>query len=207
MKKVDLEHYPRKEHFEFFKTFDEPLWGLTWELDCSFAYKYCKKQAISFYAFYLYRTLQAGNQVKEFKHRIIDDQIYEVETLSASATILRDDHTFGFSLIRFDSYFNVFAENIRKETERVRSQKGLVMQNEIDVIHISVVPWIRFTSLSHARSFSFKDSIPKISYGKLQFDDDKVLMPVSVHINHALADGYHVGLFVEVFEELMNTPL
>ncbi len=207
MKKIDLEHYPRKDHFEFFKTFDEPFWGLTWDLDCSFAYRYCKKESFSFYTFYLFRTLQAANSIKEFKYRIIDDQIYEVDTVSASATILRDDHTFGFSLIRFDADFDVFNDNIRKETERVRNQKGLVMQNEIDVMHISVVPWIRFTSLSHARSFTFKDSIPKVSYGKLQFDEDRIQMPVSVHVNHALADGYHVGQFVESFEELMNTPL
>ncbi len=29
-------------------------------------------------------------------------------------------------------------------------------------------------------------------------------MPVSIHVHHALADGYHVGLFVNKFQELMN---
>jgi chloramphenicol O-acetyltransferase type A len=32
----------------------------------------------------------------------------------------------------------------------------------------------------------------------------KKTMPVSVHVHHGLADGYHVGLFVERFQELMN---
>ncbi len=206
MKKIDLNNYPRKDHFEFFRTFDEPLWGLTLDLDCTFAYQYCKKESVSFYAFYLYRTLQAANDTKELKYRIIDDDIYEVDFVSASATILRDDHTFGFSLIRFDNDFNTFTENIRKETERVKNQRGLVMQNDIDVIHISVIPWVRFTALSHARSFHYKDSIPKISYGKLHDDGDQLLMPVSLHVNHALVDGYHAGQFIDRFESLMNTP-
>lgn len=207
MKKIDLEHYPRKDHFEFFRRFDEPLWGLTWDLNCSFAYDYCKKESISFYAFYLYRTLQAANATKELRYRIIDNDIYEVEAVSASATILREDHTFGFSLIRFDPDFEVFAENIRKETERIQNQKGLEMQNDIDVIHISALPWVQFTSLSHARSFHYKDSIPKISYGKLHSVADQLLMPVSIHVNHALVDGYHVGQFIERFESLMKSPV
>ncbi len=29
-------------------------------------------------------------------------------------------------------------------------------------------------------------------------------MPVAVHVHHALADGYHIGLFVEKFQELLH---
>jgi chloramphenicol O-acetyltransferase type A len=30
------------------------------------------------------------------------------------------------------------------------------------VIHFSAIPWLDFTSLSHARSYTFPDSCPKI---------------------------------------------
>ena len=29
-------------------------------------------------------------------------------------------------------------------------------------------------------------------------------MPISIHVHHALMDGYEVGLFVEEFQKLMN---
>ena len=29
-------------------------------------------------------------------------------------------------------------------------------------------------------------------------------MPVSIHGHHALMDGYHVGMFVEKFQNLLN---
>jgi chloramphenicol O-acetyltransferase type A len=29
-------------------------------------------------------------------------------------------------------------------------------------------------------------------------------MPVSIHVHHGLMDGYHVGLFVDEFQRLMN---
>ncbi len=34
--------------------------------------------------------------------------------------------------------------------------------------------------------------------------DGKKSMPVAIHVNHALMDGYHVSLFVDEFQKLMN---
>jgi len=58
--------------------------------------------------------------------------------------------------------------------------------------------------LSHARSFSFPDSIPKISFGKMTELDGVKTMPVSVHVHHGLMDGFHVGQFVDKFQQLMD---
>ena len=32
-------------------------------------------------------------------------------------------------------------------------------------------------------------------------------MPVSINVHHALMDGYHVGLFIEKFQKLLNGSL
>jgi chloramphenicol O-acetyltransferase type A len=75
----------------------------------------------------------------------------------------------------------------------------------MNVIHFSTVPWVNFTSLSHARSFTFPDSCPKISFGKMMIGiDGKRTMSMSIHAHHGLMDGYHVGQFVDCFQELMN---
>lgn len=63
---------------------------------------------------------------------------------------------------------------------------------------------MHFTSLSHARSFAFPDSVPKISVGKIIPQGDQLLMPVSVHVHHALVDGYHVGQFFEILQARMG---
>jgi chloramphenicol O-acetyltransferase type A len=35
-------------------------------------------------------------------------------------------------------------------------------------------------------------------------ENGKRKMPVSMHVHHGLADGYHAGLFYNKFQELMN---
>lgn len=204
---LDLENWNRKEHFLFFKQFEEPFFGLTVEIDCTKAYKNAKELRTSFFVYYLHKTLVAVNTIECFRYRIQDDSIYIYDTIDVSATIMREDKTFGFSLIEYARDFEVFAGNTNQEIERIQNTTGLFTREfkEVNVIHFSAVPWINFSSLSHARSYTFPDSCPKISFGKMIITNDgKRTMSMSIHVHHGLMDGYHVGQFVDCFQELMN---
>jgi chloramphenicol O-acetyltransferase type A len=108
-------------------------------------------------------------------------------------------------LIEFDENLATFAEITKKEIARIQVTPGLITRDfEINLIHFSAVPWIDFTSYSHARSFTWPDSCPKISSGKMTDENGKKTMAIAVHVHHGLADGYHVGQFLTLLQELMN---
>lgn len=204
--KLNINTWNRKEHFEFFSSMEEPFYGLTLEIDCTKAYETAKQKQISFFTYYLHKTLQAINSIENFKYRIIDKELYLYDRIDVSATIMRDDKTFGFSLIEFDNDIIKFSKNVEEEVARIQQTKGLFTRDfpETNLIHFSAIPWVNFTSLSHARSFTFPDSCPKISFGKLMETNGKKTMAMSIHVHHGLIDGYHVGLFIEEFEKQMN---
>ena len=204
---LDLENWNRKEHFAHFKQMEEPFFGVTVEIDCTKAYQTAKELNVSFFIYYLHKTLVAVNSVENFKYRIADDKIYINDHIDASATIGREDGTFGFSLIEFNPDFNLFKENALAEIERIQNTTGLFTRSFDDdnLIHFSAIPWINFTSISHARSYTFPDSCPKISFGKMiTSETGKRTISMSVHVPHALMDGLHVGQFIDRFEEEMN---
>jgi chloramphenicol O-acetyltransferase type A len=147
----------------------------------------------------------AVNAIPEMRYRLIEQEVYDVETVHASATVLRDDKTFGYSKMIFDEDFKVFSLNVQAEIDRIKAESGLdVMKGMVDVIHFTAIPWIKFTSISHARHFAVEDSMPKISTGKIYQEHSKIFMPFSVHVNHALVDGYHLGQFIEKLESLFK---
>lgn len=92
--------------------------------------------------------------------------------------------------------------------DRIRDGRGLMLeevrQNEV---HYSAILWVKFTSLSHSRNYSNEYSCPKFSFGKITLKNGKRTMPVSINVHHALMDGYHVGLFIEKFQKLLNGSL
>ena len=203
---LDLNTWNRKEHFLFFKQMEEPFFGVTVPIDCTIAYAKAKAMGMSFFAYYLYKTLVAVNNTKAFRYRIIDDNVFIFDQIDASATILREDKTFGFSLMEYSEDMAEFAEITKKEITRIQNTTGLITRDfSENLIHFSAVPWVNFTSYSHARSFTFPDSCPKISFGKMMEENGKKTMQMSVHVHHGLVDGYDVGLFISAFEELMNT--
>lgn len=204
---LDIENWPRKEHFLFFKQFEEPFFGLTVEIDCTKAYATAKELGTPFFVIYLHKTLVAVNTIESFRYRINDDTIYIYDTIDVSATIMREDNTFGFSLIEYSPDFEVFASNALNEIERIKNTSRLFTREfpNDNLIHFSAIPWINFSSLSHARSYTFPDSCPKISFGKMMVaDNGKKTMSMSIHVHHGLMDGFHVGQFVEYFQKLMN---
>lgn len=206
MKKlIDLDNWNRKEHFLFFSKFDEPFFGVTVKVDCTIAYQKAKEKGVSFFLYYLYRALKAANGVENFRYRIIENQPYDYATTNASPTINRPNGTFGFAYINYFENENKFYEYALQEIENVKNSTSLLPSiSGENVIHFSAIPWIDFTSISHARNFSHPDSCPKISFGKMTENNGQKEMSVSIHVHHALMDGYHVGLFIEKFQSLLS---
>lgn len=204
---IDFATWPRREHFAFFSQFDEPFWGLTTALDCTRAHAEAKRLGVSFYLYYLHAAATAANRVPEFRYRIEDGRVVCYDQVHLSPTIGRADHTFGFGFIGFRAALADFVPLAQHEIARVQALGGLGLSDATarpDVLHCSALPWVQFTGLSHARSFRSADSCPKISFGKLFVEGHDLRLPVSVHVHHGLADGYHVGEFLRILQELLS---
>ncbi|WP_207536178.1 chloramphenicol acetyltransferase [Desertivirga arenae] len=202
---IDLGTWNRKEHFSFFSKFEEPFFGITVEVDCTRAYVNTKKMGKSFFLYYLYRALKAANQIENFRYRILDDKVFLFDEVHASPTIPRPDNTFGFGYIDYQTEEELFYKNALEEVQRVQGSTTLYPTvSGRSVILFSALPWLSFTSISHASNFSAKDSSPRISFGKVNEKNGVKTMPVAIHVHHGLSDGYHIGLFVEKFQALLN---
>ncbi|UOQ78561.1 chloramphenicol acetyltransferase [Hymenobacter sp. 5516J-16] len=204
---VDLSTWNRQEHFAFFSAFEEPFFGVVAEVDATRAYARAKDLGVSFFQLYLHCALTAVNEVEALRYRIEEGQVYCYDQVHVSATLTRPDHTFGFSFVPYASSLTEFGVGLAAEMEAVRQTTGLRLTpttGRPDVVHFSALPWISFTSLTHARSFGHPDSIPKISVGKTRRQGEALLLPVAVNVHHGLADGYHVGLFLAAFQRELD---
>lgn len=205
-KYLNIEKWSRKDHFLFFSKFEEPFFGICSRVDCTKAIQTCKNNGYSFFQFYLHACLQAVNSIIDFRYRIQEGKVLVYDEIGASSTVNRPNGTFGFSYIPFERDFIQFSSQTTTILEEVRNSKELLPSGSADnVIHFSVLPWLDFTSVSHARPFSAEDSCPKITIGKVIEHNGKSSFAVSIHAHHALMDGYHIGLFVEAFQKQLDS--
>ena len=202
---IDLATWKRREHFEVFKGFDEPLFGITVKVECSLAYSKAKELGYPFSLYYLYLSLKSVNEIEEFRYRIEGDKVYCYDSVGAGPTIFREDETYGVGHIAYFEDMAEFINKAKQEVERVKAERGLKFPvTGENIIHYSTLPWADFTAINHARRLDIGRSIPKITFGKITREEDNMWLPVDVHANHALMDGFHVGKFIERFRELLK---
>ena len=207
MKKIPLEGWPRKEHYQFFQDFDYPYFSLCADMDVSAFAPLIKERKISFTAAMMYLIARVANGIPEFRQRIHEEGPVEHPVVHPSATILSRDDLFTFCTVRYEPEFDEFIQKAEKEIALVKKQPGLEEKIQNDsMLYMSSIPWVSFTSFHHPLKLHPADSVPRFAWGKYRQDGDVVVMPLSVQGHHALMDGLHAGLFYRDFQGLLDQP-
>lgn len=197
--------WKRKDHYNFFKNFEQPFTGVTTEINCTKAYNYCKAHGVPFFLFYLYKAHLSVNHIKEFRLRIEENEVFEYDQVAGAVTVLRGDETFGFAYFDYKRDFKEFKAETGKAIDLEKKSQGLTPLPGLNgIIHYSVLPMIRINGMQHAQQLSTQDSVPKIVFGKFDMRNSQVFLPISVHVNHAVCDGLHISQFIAHFQWQME---
>lgn len=206
-RRIDLATWPRAAIFRFFSTFTEPYHGVCLRMDCTGAYRFAKAHQLSVFLTMVHCSLVATQRVQNLRTRIEDGEVWEYERIDGGSAVGRPDGTIGFAHYPFQENIEDFVRAASLEVDRVKERTDIERHPSLDLIRFSVLPWLDFTSISHARSFDFPDSAPKITFGKMTESDGRRTLPVSIHVHHALADGLHVAEFVDALQQEFDALL
>ncbi|HKH45603.1 MAG TPA: chloramphenicol acetyltransferase [Thermoanaerobaculia bacterium] len=205
---LDLERWPRRATFEYFRGYDKPYFNVCAPLEAGPLVELARGvPGTSFFLAYLYLSLRAANEVEPFRYRLSDGRVLVHERIHAGTTLLLEDDRFAFAYFDYTEDFARFQAEARAAMARVRAEGGFDAQDDRnDLIHYSTLPWISFTSFSHARNWGKEDSVPKIVFGKCAERQGQWFLPVSVEVHHALMDGLHVGRYLEKLQSYFLEP-
>lgn len=203
MKKIELSSWHRKEHFEFYTSFKQPFFNVCATVDVTKTLNYCKENQLSFFICSLFLLGYTANQIEPFRLRINNNEVDIHDELEISCTVLNKDESFSFCEFGGCKNFDIFYQRATQQLAQVKNgYKSLTSSNNIDnKIFCSVLPWLHFSSFSHAQKQDEHDSVPRIVMGKYKKNHNEIAMPVSVEVHHALVDGLHVGQYFEKLQQ------
>ena len=179
MRHINLETWPRREHFKVFSSWDYPHFSMCANVDLTTFYPVVKQRGISF----------------------------NVAIVHPSATILTDEDLFSFCTFDYIENFSEFAARAAERIAYVKEDPTLKDEpGQDDLLFMTAIPWVSFTSFMHPLHLHPVDSVPRFAWGKF-FEDGKFLkMPLSVQGHHALMDGIHVGRFYAKVQDYLRHP-
>jgi chloramphenicol O-acetyltransferase type A len=207
MKKIDLTSWPRQVHFEVFKAFDYPHFNMCANVDISQLLPAVKGGGWSFTAAVVYLLARTANDMPPFCQRIRGDEVVEHEVVHPSPTILAEGDLFSFCTIPYTPDFPGFAVRAAERIAHVRSHPILEDEpGQDDLLFMTSIPWVSFTSFMHPIHLHPIDSVPRLAWGKYFEEGERVKMPLSVQVHHALMDGLHVGRYYERVQDYLSQP-
>lgn len=207
-RKIDLETWPRREHYRYYREFLKCGYSLTTRLDVTAAVAFAHARGKRFYGCFLYAAARAVNSVDEMKLMTAADGAPGVwEEVHLNFTVFhQDDQTFSDLWTEYDPDFETFYQKWEQVLETYGGCHGVKGRpgQPANFFCISCVPWMDYTGFN---SYAAGEPalFPIITFGKYTRDDaGRCTLPVTVTISHAAADGYHVSRLFQILQERLD---
>lgn len=191
---IDMTSDPRSGQFAYFRRMLFPFAGVTAEVDITdFA---AWRQGRPFFLSLLYAVTRAANAVPQLRRRILPDgRVVEYDWCPPSYTAMKPDGVYVYCSIEENLPYNEFVA-LGQRRQREVLQRGTLTEDgdPLSLFFVSSLPWLHYSQLEHP-AVSADDSNPRISWGKAVSAAGRTTLPVSLFVNHALADGLHISQF------------
>ncbi|WP_018478695.1 CatA-like O-acetyltransferase [Pontibacter roseus] len=203
---IPIAGWEREETFNFFSTFSQPYFNVHTEVDITPLYRYSKRHGLSISLAYMHATVQAARKQENFLLRIEHGQVVRYSGLDLSTTILRENNQIAFTHFPYLDELEDFCTAGAAIIAEVKQSKKLFNGYQGNaLLHMTTLPWFKFKGMEHAFSINPEDpGVPKIGYGKLEMRGEQVILPISIGLHHALADGYHIHLLLQELEAVVQ---
>lgn len=206
-KYLDLETWPRRDLFEFFRGYQNPYFNICTQLDVTRLMGFLRdRPRASVSLAYHYFALRIANKIESFHYRLESDRVVIHEVINGGTTVLLPNETFTYAYFDYHEDFDKFMLEAGEAIRKVRAEGSLKPTMRYDLIYFTTLPWVSFTSFAHARTPGRGESIPRIAFGKFLRDGNATRLPISVEVHHALMDGLHVGRYFTLLEEVLAKP-
>ena len=195
----------RRDRFEFFESFENPLLNLSFDLEMKDFRPYCKAHNIPPFHFFLFFLFRSLNEIDNFKYRIYQGKVIKVEELMGSYTVMNDENLFNYTRFNLSHKLEEFIQNSLEAKEEACSSLSLINTGieltELEMkryVFITSIPWLRLTSIEHP-VYKYKSAdIPSIAWGKfVAHGNDQILIPFSVQAHHGFVDAFHIHQLAE----------
>ncbi len=201
-KTVDLSTWTRRSHFHHFRDYAMPIFEVCARVDVTGLVERARRDQESLFGALLFEVMSAVNEVPQLRQRIRGDEVVEHDTVHPSYTVLVDDEHFNFCYTDFCPDRGAFLADVTRAAKGQRGRLDLALEEDArdDLVYVTSLPWLDFTSVTHALAGDWSDGIPRVAWGKVVRGDAGASVSVQLSAHHALADGLHAARFFELLE-------
>ncbi len=197
-KVLDLDKYYRKDIYNHFTKDCKCSVSITDKIDVTSLIDYSKRTNTKFYINFLYCLGKTLNSEDDYKSAYLwkEGKVVIFDKINIAHYIFHDDtKTCTMAYTEYFSDYKKFYMNCSEDIKEAKEKKGLCLDtdNHLNYFEASYISWISYESLNIELPDGYLYFQPIINWGRYKEEGDKYLMPVTIRMNHAIADGYLIS--------------
>ncbi|MFC8291618.1 CatA-like O-acetyltransferase [Streptomyces sp. NPDC057242] len=207
---IDLETWPRRQHFEHYRRAVPCTYSMTVELDVTAFAAALRRSPRKTYLAQVWALSAVVNRHDEFRMCLTASGGPAVwPVVHPAFTVLNPEReTFACVWVPHDPDFGAFhdaAAPLLAEHARATDffPQGPPPPNAFDV---SSLPWTSFTGFDLNIGGGWDHLAPIFTLGRYVEREGRVLLPLALQAHHAAADGFHSARLVEELRALLAEP-
>lgn len=202
---IDKDTYYRKGVFRHFSEDCKCSTSMTARIDITELAEYSKKSGSKFYINFLYILSKVLNSRDDYKMGYLweTEELICYDTINPTQYVFHEDTetcTPVYSLYYED--YRTFYDNALRDIDKAKHTReyGLDSANHPNWFDASYISWLSYDSLNVELPDGYLFFAPIVNWGKYREEHGRLMMPVTVRMNHAIADGYLIANVYRLLE-------
>lgn len=205
--KVNLNQWDRGALFQRYIDNMRIVMSLTVEVDVTNLLSFARRHGLRFYPSMIWAVSKAVNAHDEFKYGWDSrGDLIRWEFISPSyVDFHKEDQRFTKLATAFSEDLFEFHARFMADQEKYKDLRAFAEDQPPNFFDVSCLPWVRYQHFDVHVFDEGKFLAPVVTWGKYELEQGKYVMPLTMNLHHAVADGFHISRFFIETQELMDS--
>ena len=205
-KVIDKETYYRKGVYRHFTEDCKCSVSMTARVDVTDLVKRSKETGTKFYINFLYLLSKTLNSREDYRMAYLwqTDELICYDVINPTQYVFHEDtETCTPVYTNYSPDYNEFYKNAVADVEAAKQTREYLLDavNHPNWFDASYVSWLSYDSLNVELPDGYIYLAPIINWGKYREENGRLMMPLTVRLNHAIADGFLVANVYRLLEK------
>ena len=203
---IDRETYYRKGVYRHFTEDCKCSTSMTARIDVTELVKYSKETGTKFYINFLFLLTKVINSRDDYRMQYLwqTDELICYDVVNPIQYVFHEDtETCTPVYTTYYENYEEFYKNALSDVESAKNTREYLLDsaNHPNWFDASYVSWLSYDSLNVELPDGYIYLLPIINWGKYREENGRLMMPLTVRLNHAVADGYLVANVFRLLEK------
>ncbi|WMJ83742.1 type A chloramphenicol O-acetyltransferase [Oscillospiraceae bacterium LTW-04] len=203
--KIDIQNWKRADAFKHYSANIPCTYSMCVNIDITKLLKQIKDKQLKVFPVILYGIAHIVNLHREFRMATDEDgNIGYYEKTNPCFTVFHDEtESITDVWTEYNENFKLFYDHYLHDMNSYGNGRATTSKptQENNLFTVSCIPWVSFTGFNLNLQKGYDYFPPIFTMGKYFSDNQKVLLPLSIQVHHAVCDGFHLARFINELQE------